>query len=352
MKPPPSTQGELSRLSYASATNTPANSRTERYNDSPPETICGVFVTYHQEAEEFEDAIERALAELDGVVVVDNNTEARWVQEVALTVKRHSSAPTLGQVAKPVTLTQVGKNLGLAAAYNIAVDRARESGFQAVLLLDQDSVLLPGVRRELLTAFRTLSSRYRIGAMSCLNKERVESSSNEWIKAVDRVRTGLFGRRSPALKSEPLVEIPTFTNSGTMIPASALDRAGQFNENLFVDAVDYDYSLRLREYGLRIFLSRRAGVSHRMGHQVSRSLAGSEVSLRSYPPSRTYHIVKDTLTFGRYWMRRYPREVVGILITTMLSTAGAILLLPDHTRRCENVLSALRDFGHRSRGAL
>ncbi len=321
---------------------------TDDLGNSNASATCGIFVTYQQNATEFARAVVAALSQVGAIVIVDNNTDQAARANVASLVDSLVNLNPVRTRPDRISLIQVGSNQGLSVAYNLAIKQAMIRGFRFVLLLDQDSVLLPGAVHELLRGYTSLSAGWSVGAVCCTNLERVAVSDNLLINTLDRVRKGLYRsdhRDSVLVESDDFVELPTFTNSGTLLPIRVFTVAGHFNESLFVDAIDFDYSLRLRDRSLRLFLSRKAKVVHRMGREVRQHVLGSEITVRFYPPARTYHIVKDTLTFGHQWARRFPRIVYGIVITMILGTIGALFLLPDRYRRCAQLLMALRDFG-------
>ncbi|HEY7600687.1 MAG TPA: glycosyltransferase, partial [Candidatus Limnocylindrales bacterium] len=87
--------------------------------------VCAVVVTWHPDAARFALLLQQLETEVERIVVVDNTAF----------------------------------NRGLAAAQNRGIALARAGGATHVLLLDQDSVPLPGMTRRLLRELQDLEAR-------------------------------------------------------------------------------------------------------------------------------------------------------------------------------------------------
>jgi rhamnosyltransferase len=309
--------------------------------------VCAVVVTFHPDPSELRGVLEQAAAQTDRVVVVDNTPAAEGPSPARSCVTEVETTPARERRKAPVRLIEPGRNLGLARAYNLGIAEAEAGGCALVLFLDQDSVLQPGAIDRLIEQWATADGT--VGAVSCENVEQV-AARLPTDRLLEKIRSGPRGHRggpaAPAPDDRPR-ETRLFTNSGTLIPVDTIRRVGGFNERLFLDAVDYDFSLRLRDDGLKLLLAPGAKVTHRMGEQYSRRLFGSKVEVRTYPPRRSYHIVRDTLWFGRDWFRRHPRTVGGIVATMTITTLTGLVVLPHRRARVAEVLRALADFGHR-----
>ena len=95
--------------------------------------VCAVLVTFHPD-EALPARIERVLLEVAALVVVDNGSD-----EAALGMWRRVSADPR------IALVLNFANLGIARALNLGIARAGSMGYAWVLLLDQDSVVDPGM---------------------------------------------------------------------------------------------------------------------------------------------------------------------------------------------------------------
>lgn len=309
--------------------------------------VSAIVVTYRPELDELKQTVERAADQVGSMVIFQNDPDGATRSSIEDLVREivHNHPGVALDV-----LTD-GANVGLSRGYNKGLQKAREFGAEFALLLDQDSRLEPGAVASLISTYHSVSARLAVGVLSCTNVELVQINL-PLIVILDRLRSGLYETKYGnlgALGVPSAREIPIFTNSGTLVPIARVDQVGPFDEALFLDAVDYEFSLRLRANGLHIYLSDAARVLHKQGSTLRRSILGYQLDLRTFPPERSYHIVRDTLTFSRKWWGRYPKAVAGIMVSLVTNTLGGLLLLPQHSRRFQMVIRAIADFGHRTR---
>lgn len=310
--------------------------------------VSAVIVTYRPEISELAAVVRSAKSQTRRVFIIDNSEGPRWREAVQDLVTSLNSEPPDG-LASAVVLIAMDTNTGLATGYNIAIEQSRSLGFEFVMLLDQDSLLESGAVDEMLKVYKSTQSISRVGAVCGVNMEAI---GRTFVLQAALDKTGLTSSRARGKSThsevEGATELSWFKNSGTLIPLSSFGFTGLFNTRLFVDAVDYDFSFRLRDKGLRIFRADKARINHRQGVAFTRRWWGKELTLRGYGPDRSYHIVRDTLELVATWYRKFPFAVVLNGLDAFSGTVGAILLLDQRQERVQAVFRALSDFGHRA----
>jgi rhamnosyltransferase len=307
--------------------------------------VCAVIVTFRPNVDELKDTLWRATQEAGRVIVIDNTPEPEGQQRVRDAITAILNSDPNGLLKERIFWNQVGRNVGLSRAYNLAIQKAGELNASFILLLDQDSKLVPGAVRTLLDRYEEACNLRRAGSISCSNIEsvRVNVGLEPIIAQLREKNLGRMYKTGRLARVENLREIQTFTNSGTLIPLERVRAVGQFDESLFVDAIDYDFSFRLRAQGFHLFVADDAFILHSQGTGLHREVLGLPIELRSYSAQRSYHIVHDTWTFARRWFRQYPRSVAAILLTQVQGTLGILVLVPGRIERARFVLKALRD---------
>lgn len=313
--------------------------------DGPVEGVVGIVVTYRPPPD-FDRVLESIVSQVPLTIVVSNDDDPvfiervrRWIADVS-----HDAG---GRQHGSVSLLLNGQNRGLSVAFNQGVAVARSSGPRFVVLLDQDTHLHPGAVRTLADDYRELSVASSPGAVGCTNVEGVRVSGFP-LGALDRVRRMYhLGPRAagPAPPSGSVEERATMVNSGTMMATATLESVGLFDEDLFIDAIDYDYSFRLRQLRLRIFCSARALADHRIGAPFETRWFGRTVQLRTYSTARSYYIVRDTGRLMAKWFAAFPVEVFGIGTRMLIGVVGSLAVLPDRRARAGAILAGLRDIG-------
>ena len=203
--------------------------------------VCAVVVAYHPDELRFSLLLHRLQAEVHRIVVVDNTAF----------------------------------NRGLAAAQNRGIALARAGGASHVLLLDQDSVPLPGMTARLLRALQDLQAR---GVkVACVGP-----------------RLRCYGSLTRARG-----ECDALIASGSLLPMAVLDEVGGMEEALFIDQVDTEWCLRARRRGYRAFGVRDAVLDHRPGESLRWIWLGRWRRLIRHPPFRYYTIFRNTLVLCR-----------------------------------------------------
>lgn len=315
----------------------------------PVEGVAGVVVTFRPPTE-FDQTLRSFVAQLPLTIVVSNDDDPLVIERVRHLVEVVSSERrNLRRGSLSLLLNRA--NRGLSVAFNQGVAAARVSAARYVLLLDQDTRLHPHAVRALVEDYRRLDVASSPGAVGCTNLEDVEISGFP-LGALDRVRRmyRVRGRvEAASYELDGLSERPTMMNSGTMIGTTTLDSVGGFDEDLFLDAIDYDYSFRLRRANLHIFRSERAKADHSVGTPFEARWFGRTVRLRTYSTARSYYIVRDTRRLVTKWFAIFPVEVLGIGARAALGVVGSLVVLPERHARAGAILAALRDA--RSTGA-
>ena len=221
--------------------------------------VCAVMVTYNGGG--ITPAVAALLPQVDHLILVDNGSDpaSRAVLETL--------------AARPsVTLLSLGENLGQAAALNRGWREARRLGFPLVLTMDQDSRLAEGCVSALLSALAAGAD----SAGPCYTGIRQR-------RAIQRVRY--------------------LITSGQLLKTADLERVGGYTEALFIDSVDFDLSLRLREAGCRLVRVRDAGMTHAIG-EAERDARGHTVY--SHTVQRHYTMARNHYYILRRFFRTDP----------------------------------------------
>ena len=107
----------------------------------------------------------------------------------------------------------------------------------------------------------------------------------------------------------PVVDgsIEQASTSGSLMPMRIFDRFGMFMEELFIDGVDYEYSLRVRAEGYGIEECRGARLLHSPGTPTKHRLPlWGEWLATNYSPVRRYYQERNKVLTMKRWGRRFP----------------------------------------------
>ncbi|WP_040639731.1 glycosyltransferase family 2 protein [Microvirga lotononidis] len=284
--------------------------------------ILAVAVTYNPEIALLAQVLESVSPQVQGLVIVDNgSTNAGEIRHVAT---RYN-----GQ------LIEIEGNIGIAAAQNKGIARARDDGFTHVLLLDQDTVLASGMVRDLADNLAALT--HRSERVAAIGPAYFELNSRRQTRAyrADGLRVS---RLSLAAETRPIAS-DFIIASGSLVPLSVLEAVGSFKEDLFIDLVDVEWCFRARAAGYRSYLSPTAAVEHRLGSGTVR-VGSREVAV--HVPVRNYYWVRNAL-----WLARQPYTPLAwrlYFISRSLAFLATYPVLADkRALRLRLILRGIRD---------
>jgi len=281
-----------------------------------PASVCAVFVTYHPDAR-FADRLPGIAAQVGGVVVVDNDSDAGSLEMLA----RLEAAPTLG--APRVNLVRNATNLGLAQALNLGIERAQALGFRSVVLFDQDSQADEDLVSTLLAVRAATPDPARVAVVGAGYRERHRPE------------------RAPVKLPRDLrwEEVPWAITSGSLLWIATHAAVGPFRADFFIDYVDTEYCLRARDLGFSVIRTRKPLMTHAIGAPSRHRFLWMKKWTSNHAPARRYYVARNQTVMlresGRYPLGTW--AIAGLL--ACITPAKRILFY--EARKAEK-LSALR----------
>jgi rhamnosyltransferase len=245
---------------------------------SAPARVYAVIVSYNPDMLGLEKLITAIKPQVDCVLLVDNGS-GEGTQLLTL-VQQHG-----------ILSEFLGKNLGIAAAHNVGINKALAQNFDYVLLLDQDSIPAPDMVAQLVNTHRhVLEKGERIAALGPIPIDTFTNEPSHFI----RVDGGSL-RRVQSHESEAYLETDMLISSGCLIPTSVFATVGTMNESLFIDQVDLEWCLRARMVGLKLLAVHRATMAHTMGDRVVKIRLHRWYRVSIHSPLRDYYVARNTV---------------------------------------------------------
>lgn len=186
------------------------------------------------------------------------------------------------------------ENYGIAHAHNVGIKFAEKSGCSHVLLMDQDSELLPQTVDVLLDEERKLLDAGK--KVATIGPVFVDEKTGD---AAPALSSSLFGtKKTPIdLKSKLPVASNYIIASGSLIRLEVLRDIGGMQEDLFIDWVDIEWCERALMAGYISYLTPVVTMRHSIGDEFV-YLMGRKISLHS--DFRNYFIVRNA-TYLALW---------------------------------------------------
>ena len=181
------------------------------------------------------------------------------------------------------------KNIGIAGGMALAIQWARQHQYDFLWTFDQDSTPAPDCLEKLLEAYRALATKeYAIGMMA---PTAIDARTGQTVKPSlflgDRFRGFL-----PDHPTAPY-ECDAPITSGALVWLGTVDRVAPPDEGLFIDGIDLDYGLRLRQAGFHNVMVPGAAMYHRFGVPFQVKLFGKKKAFQLYSPLRYYYICRN-----------------------------------------------------------
>jgi len=253
-----------------------------------------------------------------------------------LVVDNDAASSELSRLEGPsVTYLPMTGNQGTAGAMNSAWRAGLRGHAEFVVCFDQDSEISPGFIGSLLRQWQTLqrASGQPIGGIGPVWKDR---RTGRWLRTL---KPAGWRRQRVDGQSADHIEVDHLISSGCMIHRDTWLAIGPFDESLFLDYVDIEWSLRARSQGFRFFVTRNSEMRHSIGDSVV-SIFGR--SLWIHQPQRQYLLIRNHLLI---WHRSYIpvgwkcRDAIQVAVKVSL----VILLRGPRWQRLVWVFRGLRD---------
>lgn len=232
------------------------------------EDVCAAIVSYN-DAKNIEYNVSLLRAQGVSVVVVDNGSNAETVNQLEQIEKEYG-----------ITLLCNPENLGIATALQQGLMFAYENHFPLYLTLDQDSMLCKGAVQEMLRVLENDSTIASVGP---------EYSPED----------------IPATRKEPKY-VDYLITSGSITRVNVAVCMGGFDEALFIDSVDFDFSLNLRQNGYHLAIAPGAHLKHKIGEVYRAKTPLGEVSLSTHSPLRYYYMARNHVVIEEKYGKDFP----------------------------------------------
>lgn len=229
--------------------------------------IFSVIVCYNPDVKNLMQLCQALIAGQSAIILVDNTEESH--------IFACEDFPEC-------TLIALGENTGIAHAQNIGIKYALKDGADVIVFFDQDSKIENDFLSSLLTPLRAGEARV-VAPVFFDNDKGYEFPSFRLN------RFGLPVKVYRGNKSTPY-DVDVITSSGTAATAVTFNIAGLMDEDLFIDLVDKEWSLRCRKKKIPIQVVPTAVMRHSIG-EASINLGLMRGFVHS--PERCYYQIRN-----------------------------------------------------------
>jgi hypothetical protein len=259
------------------------------------------------------------------VLVVDNGSS-------------DSSVESISAACPDVEWLVLEENLGFAGGSNAGIRYARQEGADYILLLNNDTIVMPGTLRALVRALDENPGWSIAVPKICFYDEprRIWAAGCRWRRFPPQVKMIGFGKPD-APRYNCRRELSYATGCALLMSRSVLEDVGGFNPQFRSYQEDYDFCYRAREAGHHLLYVPQAEVLHKVAQ-----------SLGEASPTRWRYLGRNNVLFYRPGERFSWTTLFCSTVWTVVreSVKGNTATIPAF---CQGVLEGVRMF-RRERG--
>ena len=235
--------------------------------------VCAGIVTFNPVEELITKCLKAILPQVDKIYIFDNGSCNRAFLD------------TLKEYNENIEIESNSSNIGIASALNYLCKSAKQDGYQWIITMDQDSIC----EESMVEHLREYADKGNYGIVA----PRVEFWNDE------RLLT------STKYPEKQTYEIQACITSGSLTKIEAWIRVGGFDEWMFIDHVDNEFCVHLKDEGYSIIRVNAALLYQRAGEMKYRMMKdGSSMLLPYYSPKRQFFICRNTV----YYLRKYRKS--------------------------------------------
>lgn len=272
--------------------------------------IAGVVILYHPDITKTIEYINSYASQLNKLYIFDNSAQPCMF-----------ISKDLADLKISIEYISTGTNEGISKRLNKAVEKALQEGYDFLLTMDQDS----GFEQDVFEQYLRLVDNY--------NKDNVAQ----------------FGVNCDP-KHIPVSDIPlnldSLITSGTILNLSGCKEIGNFDEKLFIDFVDVEYSLRASYLGYQNIMFTNIVMNHSIGFlKLGRSLKNFKITPRIlHSPIRVYYIIRNGL-YLYFKVNHIDKKARKLILFDHMKMLKNDFLYNDHLGRVYlNAMQGIYDF--------
>ncbi|MEK3941948.1 glycosyltransferase [Paenibacillus sp. FSL L8-0323] len=182
----------------------------------------------------------------------------------------------------------LGENMGLAYALNLGCRKAVLDGFDYILTMDQDSRFEKFAVNKMISFIEKSAVHYSIVSPNVSSVYYDESSNQDEIAYTH-------------LKNDEIVERNWVMTSGSLMCLKDYQKAGGFDESLFIAHIDIDIAIKFDQFGGKIIQIGNAIIYQRFGNSKPKKFFWKTIYPSFASPVRTYYLFRNQKYLEKKW---------------------------------------------------
>lgn len=235
---------------------------------------CCIIVTYRPNVLEFKKNLAQFKKNFSHIVIVNNDKFFDVFK-----FKSHQ-----------VSVIDNHGNIGLSIALNQGIKLAKSLNYSVAALFDQDSLIPDNFNKQMLNNIKLLNKKEPHLNVAVYGSQFINKKTNKKLQVINIGFLRILTRETSQHK---IYDFPSWLiTSGSYIPLERFDELDYFDENLFIDYIDIEWSLRAQKKGYCCVLFNNINFQHSLGDGYVH-FCGRYLYLHS--PLRTYYASRNSI---------------------------------------------------------
>lgn len=253
------------------------------------ENTCIVIVTYNPD-DSFLESVRFYKQLVDHIVIVDNGSDKESFLFSSFAEDDNSE------------LISSENNNGIGWALNAGIKKALNYNPDWIITFDQDSLPMP----EILDYYNQVIQEQPM-------QDKIGLISGKFAENPLAVTGGVTWKHSS-----------TLITSGTLHNVKVFEDIGWYNEEMFIDGVDFEFTLRVQKKGYYTILILNEILKHRLGTPKIKKILGCTIESSNHNPLRRYYMARNHVYISRRFFFSFPYWILkknyffGIAIVKIL----------------------------------
>lgn len=231
------------------------------------EEIYGIIVTYNPDIINLKANISSIMRQVDKLLIFDNNSRNK--EEIRTLQKQLSFEAIYSD-----------ENVGLSKAYN-AIIFPNINSCEFFVTFDQDTYISEKTIETLLNIIKGNVNLGVLGPVFTRDKEYISNGGK-------------------------LHFVPVIIQSCAIFRTTAIAKTGGFNEDYFIDSVDFEYCLRMLQNGYTVAKYDGVCIRHELGN--GKKFMG--MNYYSHNKLRNYYIARNHVNLSKRFFKSFPSFIL------------------------------------------
>lgn len=273
--------------------------------------LIGV-VTFNPNLQRLQENLDNIYYQNTDIVVYDNDSDN--FNDIEALVKNNYPR---------IRLKKNNANRGLGVAYNWFFHLAEKECYQWVMLLDQDSVC----DEKLVEQYRKhLNDDPSVAMYTCL--------------IVDRNSTNSKSTNDVSDFDGAYLDVSRCISSASIMRTSVFSEGCEYEDDFFIDKLDFDICLKILEHNYKIRLLNYKGLIQEIGQSQDHKLFGHTVTVYNHSAFRRYYMARNDVLLAR---RHKNRSLIKSIGKETFDIICVLIYEKDKKRKFNAYLSGMLD---------